>query len=217
MSVLSTLRTVFTLGKGLVHGLPEASEGRDPMDLFGEWYRAAEQAGILLPESMTLATSGLDGRPSARMVLLKDHSADGFEFFTNYESRKAKELDANPHAALVFHWTVLQRQVRVEGTALRVSEEESNAYFQTRLRGSRIGAWASRQSSVLAERRELEGRVASYKAEFAGQEIPLPPFWGGYRVRPERIEFWQGRADRLHDRLLFSRVDADWKAQRLYP
>jgi pyridoxamine 5'-phosphate oxidase len=217
MSLSSTLRTLFTLGRGLARGLPEAAADRDPIDLFQDWYGAATRAGILLPESMTLATADADARPSARMVLLKSCTPEGFVFYTNYASRKAADLAANPRAALVFHWAVLQRQVRVEGSVERVSEKTSAAYFQSRPRGSRIGAWASRQSHPLAERRILEKRLDRYQRRFAGAEVPLPPFWGGYRLVPEQIEFWQGRADRLHDRLLFSRMADGWEAQRLYP
>jgi pyridoxamine 5'-phosphate oxidase len=165
---------------------------------------------------MSLATASPDGVPSARMVLLKGVDKDGFVFFTNYGSQKAAELDVNPHAALCFHWAVLQRQVRVVGTVQRCTQDESAQYFATRGRGSQIGAWASRQSQVLEDRSELENRVREIDAEFSG-EVPLPPFWGGYRLRPERIEFWQGRADRLHDRLRFARDGESWTTQRLYP
>jgi pyridoxamine 5'-phosphate oxidase len=197
--------------------LPDAADDQDPIDLFGAWFEAANEGGLLMPEAMTLATCTKDGRPSARMVLLKDFDARGFVFFTNYESRKAGELIENPWAALVLHWAVLQRQVRIEGTVTKVSAEESYAYFRTRSRGSRIGAWASRQSTVLEERRQLEERVAAYEEEFDGGEVPLPPFWGGFRVAPERIEFWQGRADRLHDRLVFMQSNDGWETTRLYP
>jgi pyridoxamine 5'-phosphate oxidase len=150
------------------------------------------------------------------MVLLKQVDQDGFVFFTNLGSQKAAELEANPRAALCFHWAVLQRQVRVAGSVARVSDEESAAYFGTRGRGSQVGAWASRQSSVLSSRDELEARVRAVEAEHPDQ-VPLPPFWGGYRLTPERIEFWQGRADRLHDRLRFRRHADGWTAERLYP
>jgi pyridoxamine 5'-phosphate oxidase len=151
------------------------------------------------------------------MVLLKGADARGFVFFTNYGSRKARELDANPRAALCFHWAVLQRQVRVTGRVVRVEQDESAEYFATRPRGSQIGAWASQQSRSLPSREELERSVRDLSEKFAGLEVPLPPFWGGYRLEPEEIEFWQGRADRLHDRLVFTRAGAGWSTRRLYP
>ncbi len=217
MSLLGHLRTLFTLGRGLVQGLPKASADRDPIELFGEWFEAAERTGMLLPEALTLATSTRDGVPSARQVLLKRHDADGFVFYTNYASRKARELEENPRAALLVHWPLLQRQVRIEGSVTRATEAESSVYFHSRPRGSQIGAWASRQSEFLPSRAELERRVNEYERKFSGVEVPLPNFWGGYRVIPEQIEFWQGRASRLHDRLLFSRTEAGWRAERVYP
>lgn len=216
MSLKSSLKTVLTLGQGVVSGLPDAAADADPIALFKAWFEAAEESGILLPEAMSLATASPDGVPSARMVLLKGVDQDGFVFFTNYGSQKAAELDANPHAALCFHWAVLQRQVRVVGTVQRCSQDESAHYFATRGRGSQIGAWASRQSQVLEDRSELEDRVRELDAKYSG-EVPLPPFWGGYRILPERIEFWQGRTDRLHDRLRFVRDGGSWTTQRLYP
>ncbi len=217
MSLFSAIRTVLTLGRGIVHGLPDATADRDPIALFGAWFAAARRSGILLPEAMALATCGADCRPSSRMVLLKDFDANGFVFYTNYESRKSLELEANPHAALLFHWAVLQRQVRIEGPVTRLSPEESEGYFHSRPRGSQIGAWASKQSRRLDERRELEARMQAYEREFEGRDVPLPPFWGGFRVFPRRIEFWQGRTHRLHDRLLFVREGDAWQATRLYP
>ena len=166
---------------------------------------------------MTLATATKDGRPSARIVLLKQLDHRGFVFFANYESRQGRELAANPYAALVFHWSILQRQVRVEGRVARISEEESAAYFRTRPRGSRIGAWASRQSAELENRAVLARRVKDVEQRFQGGEVPLPSFWGGYRLTPERIEFWQGRANRLHDRLCFVREEDGWQTKRLFP
>ncbi len=217
MSLKSSIKTVLTLGQGVVAGLPEAAERADPIDLFGAWFEAAKESGILLPDAVALATSTPDGAPSARMVLLKGVDPSGFVFFTNYGSRKARELEENPRAALCFHWAVLQRQVRVTGSVTRVSEEESAEYFSTRARGSQIGAWASKQSQTLSERAELEARFRDAEQRFADGDVPLPPFWGGYRLAPERIEFWQGRADRLHDRLVFTRVHGAWTAERLYP
>jgi pyridoxamine 5'-phosphate oxidase len=217
MSIKSTLKSVLTMGKGVTHGLPDSTDDRDPIELFGEWFEEAKESGILLPESTSLATATPEGVPSSRMVLLKAFSARGFVFYTNYESRKARELDANPRASLLLHWAVLQRQVRVEGRVERIGHAESEAYFGTRSRGSQIGAWASRQSSTLEVRSELERQVSEFEERFKDQAVPLPEFWGGYRVAPERIEFWQGRLNRLHDRLLYKRRDGGWGTERLYP
>jgi pyridoxamine 5'-phosphate oxidase len=217
MSLESSIKTVLTLGKGLAVGLPPAADDADPIELFTSWFEAARGAGVLLPEAVTLATATPDGFPSARMVLLKDVDARGFVFFTNYGSRKARELEANPRAALCIHWAVLQRQVRVTGRVARVNAEESAEYFATRPRGSQIGAWASQQSQRLPSREDLERTVRDLGDKYAGQDVPLPPFWGGYRLEPLEIEFWQGRADRLHDRLVFTRAADGWSTQRLYP
>lgn len=189
----------------------------DPIVYFQRWFADATAAGIYLPESMTVATASADGAPAARMMLLKAVDQRGFVFYTNYGSRKGAELAANPRAALVFHWAVLQRQVRVEGPVERLSEAESSAYFRTRARGSRIGAWASRQSAPLPSRAELDQRVRECTVRFAGQDVPLPPFWGGFRLAPQLIEFWQGRANRLHDRVRYTREPAGWSVMRLYP
>lgn len=217
MSLKSSIRTIISLGRGVVQGIAEADAGRDPIDLFNDWFKVAREAGILLPESFALATATPDGTPSVRMVLVKAVDQRGFVFYTNYESRKAAELEANPRAALCFHWSVLQRQVRVEGWVERVPAEESRAYFATRARGSRVGAWASHQSQPLSSRAELEERFMKFEREFEGADVPLPPFWGGYLLRPDRIEFWQGKADRLHERLLFQRAGDRWDTVRLYP
>lgn len=217
MTLTSTLRAILTMGRGVVEGLPDLEPGSDPIEMFGKWFAAANEAGILMPEAMTLATASRAGIPSARMVLLKEFDRKGFVFYTNYSSRKAAELEENPHAALLFHWTVLQRQVRIEGTAARVSEAESYAYFRTRARGSRIGAWASQQSASLDSRGTLETRVREIDAKYPGEEVPLPPFWGGYRIAPSSIEFWQGRVNRLHDRLRYDRTEDGWSITRLYP
>ena len=217
MSLIAKLRTVFTFGQGVIRGLPDARPDADPLTLFGAWYAAAERAGIYLAEAAALGTASRDGMPSVRMVLLKGFDARGFCFYTNYESRKGRELEANPCAALTFHWAVLERQVRIEGSVARLPEAESMAYFSSRPRGSRIGAWASRQSEVLDRRETLEARVRETERRFPGGEVPLPPFWGGYRLVPARIEFWQGRVNRLHDRVLFERTASGWESRRLYP
>jgi pyridoxamine 5'-phosphate oxidase len=215
--VRAALRTLFTLGRGVVRGVPPLTAADDPIAFFQRWFADARTAGIYLPESMAVATASADGAPAARMMLLKGVDDRGFVFFTNYESRKGDELRANPRAALVFHWAVLQRQVRVEGPVERLTEAESAAYFRTRGRGSQIGAWASRQSAELASRAELERRVREHDERFAGQEVPLPPFWGGFRLTPVVIEFWQGRINRLHDRVRYARERSGWSVTRLYP
>ncbi|HSH45471.1 MAG TPA: pyridoxamine 5'-phosphate oxidase [Longimicrobiales bacterium] len=205
--------------------LLEADAGDDPFALFDRWYREAEAADFYLPDAMMLATASLDGVPSARMVLLKGYGPEGFVLFTNYGSRKAAELDANPRAALVLHWNTLHRQVRVTGRVERTSREESEAYFRTRPRGSQIAAWASRQGTAIEDRDALERRFARHEEEFADGDVPLPPFWGGYRVIPDTIEFWQGRANRMHDRLVFTREPGGkpaaetgaWRVTRLSP
>ena len=217
MSIKSSIKAAGTLGQGVAGGIPDATEDSDPIDLFHEWFEAAVESDILLPESVALATADAEGRPSVRMVLMKNVDKHGFVFFTNYSSRKATELEANPHAALCFHWAVQERQVRVTGPVTRISQEESDAYFQSRGRGSRVGAWASKQSQPLPSRAKLEQRTVEARDRFAKTDVPLPPFWGGYRIDPETIEFWQGRADRLHDRLVFSRETDGWSTSRLYP
>jgi pyridoxamine 5'-phosphate oxidase len=217
MSIRTTLRAFFTTGKGVVRGLTEAQAGADPFALFDRWFLEARRAGLYLPESMALATSTADGQPSVRQVLLKGFDDRGFVFYTNYESRKGVEIEENPRAALAVHWPILMRQVRINGAVEKTSGEESRAYFESRPRGSRIGAWASDQSSVLGGRGELERKFKETQERFPSGDVPLPPFWGGYRVIPGTIEFWQGRANRLHDRLRFTRSADAWTIDRLYP
>ena len=199
--------------------LDESRVDRDPIRQFAAWYDAAVAAGILEPEAMTLSTATPDGRPSARIVLLRGFDPRGFCFFTNYESRKGRELEANPHAALTFHWAALERQVRIEGRVERTTAAESDAYFTSRPSASRIGAWSSPQSAVIADRAALEQLVERFRQEHPEDTaIPRPDHWGGYRLVPERIEFWQGRPSRLHDRLRFSReTSGAWLIERLAP
>ena len=189
----------------------------DPLALFEEWFREAEQAGVEVPEAMTLATADAEGTPSARMVLLKGADEDGFVFYSGYASRKAHELEQNPRAALVFYWRPLGKQVRVEGGVERVPEAESAEYFATRPRKSRLAAWASQKSHPLASREELERRYAELEHEYEGREVPLPPHWGGFRLRPEAIEFWQHRENRLHDRIRYTRAREGWLHELLAP
>ena len=217
MSLINKVRCALTLGQGLLIENKALVETSDPISFFKTWLIQAEKSGIILPESMSVSSCTPEGRPSSRMVLLKEVDDQGFVFFTNYGSHKSKELEANPYAALLFHWNMLQRQVRIEGRVERITTEESNAYFQTRGRGSRIGAWASHQSEILEDRDTLVQRVKYYEDKFKGKEVPLPEFWGGYRVIPERIEFWQGKADRLHDRFIYNAVPDGWKVTRLNP
>jgi pyridoxamine 5'-phosphate oxidase len=196
-------------------GLAEDEVAADPVAQFRDWFAAAATA-IREPNAMTLATVGPDGRPSARVVLLKGVDEQGFVFFTNYESRKGRELDAGGAAALVFYWPELERQVRVEGTVARVPEAESDAYYHSRPLGSRLGAWASPQSQVIVGREPLEARLAEAAARFA-ESPPRPPHWGGYRVAHDLVEFWQGRPSRLHDRIRYRRGPDGWLIERLAP
>jgi pyridoxamine 5'-phosphate oxidase len=200
--------------------LTEADALADPLALFGEWLQVAVASGLREPNAMTLATSTPDGRPAARIVLLKSYDSQGFVFFTNYASRKGRELADNPQAALVFWWGDLERQVRVEGTVQKVSAEESDAYYHSRPLGARLGAWVSAQSSEIGGRSVLEERLAELTQQHPGKGEPpplRPPFWGGYRLTPQAIEFWQGGVHRLHDRLLYRRTEGAWELVRLSP
>jgi len=197
--------------------LTERVAPADPLVLFRRWMKAALAAGLHEPTAMTLATADARGRPSARLVLLKGCDERGFAFFTNYASRKARELEANPHGALALWWPSLEKQVRVTGRVRRVSEAESDAYFTLRPRGAQLGAWASPQSRVIPDRGALRRRLARFAARWEGREIPRPPHWGGFRLVPRVIEFWQGRPDRLHDRLRFTRRGTAWRRERLAP
>ncbi|QKR98244.1 pyridoxamine 5'-phosphate oxidase [Sphingomonas sp. CL5.1] len=190
----------------------------DPFALFDIWYAEARASEPNDSNAMALATADAEGRPSVRMVLLKGHGRDGFVFYTNREGRKAADLAANPHAALLFHWKSLRRQIRIEGPVTLAGDAESDAYFATRSRDSQLGAWASDQSRPLDRRETFEARFEEVKARFEGREVPRPPHWGGYRVTPERIEFWQDRAHRLHERRLFLPDGArGWREGLLYP
>lgn len=213
---LSALREEYARG-----GLSESDATEDPLDLFADWMAQAREGGVHEPNAMVVATVSADGQPSSRMVLLKGWSEDGFVFFTNQASRKGDELAANPRCALLFPWHPLERQVRIEGEARPVSAEDVASYFASRPRGSQIGAWASPQSQEVAGRAELDERYAAAQARFGDdREVPVPPHWGGYAVRPASIEFWQGRPGRMHDRLLYRRepdAGGGWQIVRLAP
>ena len=189
-----------------------------PLDRLREWYEEAVAAGLPEPEAMALATASLDGVPSVRIVLLKGIDERGLRFFTNYDSRKGRELDANPRAAVTLHWQPMRRAVRAEGPVERLTEEESDAYFASRGRGSRLGAWASRQGTPISSRDVLEAALAGASERYPGDDVPRPDYWGGYRLVPDAIELWQGRPNRLHDREHFLReLDGSWRAERLSP
>jgi pyridoxamine 5'-phosphate oxidase len=197
--------------------LDEANVSSDPLTQFERWFTEAREAKVMEPNAMALATATREGAPSVRMVLLKGADQRGFVFFTDYRSRKGAELEANPRAALVLHWSELERQVRITGDVTRTSAEESEAYYRSRPLGSRLGAWVSHQSQAIPSRDVLEGGLREVERRFAGGDVPLPPYWGGYRVRPEAIEFWQGRQNRLHDRVRYVREGETWRVERLAP
>lgn len=202
---------------GLARGLCASQLAPDPVAQFSRWFATARRARIYQPNAFSLATYA-NGQPASRMVLLKGFDSRGFVFYTNYESRKAREIDAHPRAAMLFFWAELYREIRIEGPLVRVTAEESATYFHSRLRGSQLGAWASKQSETLDSRETLIAREREAEEKYKGGEIPLPPHWGGYRLAPERIEFWQGRPYRLHDRFVYERVEGGaWTVRRLYP
>lgn len=209
---LADLRREYALASLDVTGV-----AADPIAQLGQWLDDARAAGLVEPNAMTLATATATGVPSARVVLLKGLDARGLLFFTDYRSRKAAELVANPHAAVVLDWHEIERQVRVEGTVERASDEESAAYFRSRPRGARLGAWASHQSAVLRDRNALESEVQRLAAQYTTDDIPRPPHWGGFRLTPVVVEFWQGRPNRLHDRIRYRREGEGWVIERLSP
>lgn len=212
-SSVASLRKDYTLQR-----LCEADLDPNPFKQFQKWFDQALEVQLLEPNAMTLATVTADGRPSARVVLLRHFDEQGFVFYTNYESQKGQELAQNPWAALVFWWAELERQVRIEGHTQRIPNQESDQYFQSRPWGSRLGAWASQQSQVIESRKVLEDRLQELKTQYQNQDIPRPPHWGGYCLRPTSIEFWQGRPNRLHDRLRYHRLDnGNWLIERLSP
>jgi pyridoxamine 5'-phosphate oxidase len=209
---LAELRKEYTLT-----GLTEKDLARDPFRQFEKWFQEAEASKLVEPNAMVVATAGRDGRASARTMLLKSVDGRGFVFFSNFESRKGRELDAQPHATLVFPWFAFERQVIVEGAVVKVAREEAEAYYHSRPRASQLAAWASPQSTIISGRAVLEGGMRALEQKYAGQEVPLPPHWGGWRLSPVSVEFWQGRRNRLHDRLRYRRSKDDWVIERLAP
>lgn len=213
MSTIADIRKEYML-----ETLNEFGVERNAIDQFGNWWQEAVNSAIVEVNAMTLATATLQGKPSARIVLLKDYDERGFVFFTNYLSHKGIELTDNPQACMVFFWKELERQVRIEGLIEKVRSEESDSYFLSRPKGSQIGAWASPQSKLIANRETIEANVIKFSEQFEKESISRPPHWGGYRLKPEKIEFWQGRQSRLHDRLQYTlQEDNNWKIERLAP
>ncbi len=209
---LADLRRDYSLA-----GLVETDLAKDPFRQFDKWFQEAEAAKLIEPNAMVCSLSTRDGRPSSRVVLLKGVDGRGFVFYSNYESRKGRELAENARASLLFPWIALERQVIVEGPVTRVSREEADVYFHSRPRASQLSAWVSRQSAIIPNRTHLEDAMRQVEQKYAGQEVPLPPHWGGFRVVPEAVEFWQGRRSRLHDRLRYRRESSDWVIERLAP
>jgi pyridoxamine 5'-phosphate oxidase len=209
---LADLRKDYSLA-----GLSEKDLARDPFRQFEKWFQEAEGAKIPEPNSMVLSTAGRDGRPSSRTVLLKGLDGRGFVFYSNYESRKGRELELNPTASLLFPWIGMERQVIAEGPVAKISREESEAYFHSRPRPSQLAAWASHQSAIVPGRAALEESLKAMESKYAGREVPIPPNWGGYRLAPETVEFWQGRRSRMHDRLRYRRTKDGWTVERLSP
>lgn len=197
--------------------LDEKKVSTSPLEQFALWFEEAKNSGLTEPNAMVLATAAKDGRPSARVVLLKEFTDNGFVFFTNYESRKGNELEENPFASLLFFWADLERQIRIEGKVEKISQKESEDYFKTRPLKSRIGAWASKQSSVIKSREDVVKKFLLYSAKFSLTGVPLPEFWGGYILKPDTFEFWQGRESRLHDRIRYRLYDCQWIIERLSP
>lgn len=209
---LADLRKDYSLA-----GLAESDLARDPFRQFEKWFQEAEAAKLPEPNAMTLCTATRDGRPSGRTVLLKEFDGRGFVFFSNYESRKGRELHENPVATMMFPWIPLERQVVIEGPVTKIPREESESYFHSRPRASQLGAWVSQQSAVISGRALLEDSMKLLEQKYAGREVPLPPHWGGWRLSPETVEFWQGRRSRLHDRLRYRRDKDSWVIERLAP
>lgn len=218
MNILQRVKCLLTFGQGVALPLPKISADTDPIILFEQWFKDAKKSGVLLPESMAISTCNTEGQPRSRMVLLKEFNNEGFIFYTNYNSSKSQELKNNNKISVLFHWGVLQRQIRIEGEVTKTSIEQSRQYFHSRDRGSQIGAWASKQSTKLTTPNELKEQEIYYKNKFSHLEkIPCPEFWGGWNIKPHYMEFWQGRKSRLHDRICFERENEQWTHFKLNP